>query len=36
MGSDIPEKLKDSLPSPAELEEKILFELGLDENYSGK
>jgi hypothetical protein len=32
---DIPEKLKGSLPSPEELEEKILFELGLDENYSG-
>lgn len=28
---EIPEKLKDSLPSPEELEEKILFELGLDE-----
>lgn len=24
------------LPSPEELEEKILFEFGLDENYSGK
>ncbi|HAU0368117.1 TPA: DUF1016 domain-containing protein [Legionella pneumophila] len=33
---DIPDKLKGSLPSPKELEEKILFELGLDENYSGK
>ena len=28
--------LKDSLPSPEELEKKILFELGLDEDYSGK
>jgi hypothetical protein len=33
---NVPEKLKDSLPSPEELEEKILFELGLDENYSSK
>ena len=33
---NIPEKLKDSLPAPEELEEKILFELSLDENFSGK
>ena len=33
---DIPARLKDSLPAPEELEEKILFELGLDENFSGK
>jgi hypothetical protein len=33
---DIPDRLKDSLPAPEELEEKILFELGLDENFSGK
>jgi hypothetical protein len=31
----IPEKLKDSLPDTEELEEKILFEFGLDENYNG-
>jgi len=29
---DIPEKLRDSLPAPEELEEKILFELGLDKD----
>ena len=29
---DLPEKLKDALPSADELEEKILFELGLDKN----
>ncbi|HRD71011.1 MAG TPA: hypothetical protein PK657_12800 [Legionella sp.] len=33
---DIPDKLKGLLPSPKELEEKILFELDLDEHYSGK
>jgi predicted nuclease of restriction endonuclease-like (RecB) superfamily len=33
---DIPEKLKDSLPAPEELEEKILFELGLDKDFSRK
>lgn len=30
---DLPEKLKNSLPDPEKLEEKILFELGLDEKY---
>lgn len=29
---DLPEKLKSALPSADELEEKILFELGLDKN----
>ena len=29
---DIPEKLKDALPDPAKLEEKIQFELGISEN----
>lgn len=33
---DIPEKLKGSLPDPEQLEEKILFELGLDEDLSRK
>lgn len=33
---DVPERLKDSLPAPEELEEKILFELGLDDKFSGK
>ena len=32
---DIPDKLRTSLPAPEELEEKILFELGLDKNASG-
>lgn len=35
LAHDIPEILKGSSPSPEELEEKILFELGMDENYSG-
>ena len=29
------DKLKNSLPDPEKLEEKILFELGLDEKYKG-
>lgn len=33
---DVPEKLKDSLPNAKQLEEKILFELGLDANFSRK
>lgn len=33
---DIPEKLKDSLSASEELEEKILFELGLDKNNAYK
>ena len=33
---DIPEKLKGSLPDPEQLEKKILFELGLDEDLSRK
>lgn len=33
---DVPERLKDSLPAPEELEEKILFELGLDDKFSSK
>ncbi len=33
---DIPDRLKDPLPVPEELEKKILFELGLDEDFSGK
>lgn len=30
---DIPDKLKDALPAPEELEEKILFELELDKDH---
>lgn len=33
---DIPERFKNSLPAPEELEEKILFQLGLDESFSRK
>jgi hypothetical protein len=33
---DIPEKLRDALPAPEELEEKILFELGLDKEINNK
>lgn len=33
---ELTHNVPESLPSPEELEEKTLFELGLDENFSGK
>ena len=33
---ELPEKLKNVLPDPKELEEKILFELGVDEQNNEK